>query len=280
MRRLTAGWPAAAALAAAGLERDGTLPAAGKRPLDRTDRRAARAWSTRPPASASPASRICRCSPSASPRHARAMAPLPSSSMPACPCAAAGPGWLELPDPIREELAREVALPRPRPLALPPRPTPMRASSRPRWRCSRRSGDPDGIAELIATQRWQDLAQLELAELRAILTTLPEEATRGAPGGARPGRAGRRAGRRSRVPRRAAHRRPSHRSTDPRERREVEAELVATTAMVDPGDSVERDAEAILDARGRLRNARPRPGDDRGRPRGGVARRPRGNAPG
>ncbi len=244
VRRLTAGWPAAAALAAAGLERDGTLPAAGKRPLTGL---IDGLLGVVDPATRERIARLAHL-PLLSERVAAAcagdgaLAELVDAGL---PVRSGRPGWLELPDPIREELAREVTL----------APEAARAAAAAYADSGELAtalalltqvGDPHGIAELLATQRWQDLAQLELAELRAILTTLPEEATAAHP--AALVQVARVAEQDGDLEYRAELLTAAIASvTDPRERREVEAELVATTAMVDPGDSVERDAEAILD---------------------------------
>lgn len=245
VRRLTAGWPAAAALAAAGLERgDGTLPAAGKRPLTglidglldvvEPDARERIARLAHLPLLSERVAAACAGE--------GALAELVDAGL---PVRSGRPGWLELPDPIRDELAREVTLTIDAARAA----ASVYADSgelATALALLARIDDPVGVAELIAGSRWQDLAQLELAELRAVLTTLPGEVLAAHP--AALVQVARVAEQDGDLEHRAELLNTALESaTDPRERREIEAERVATMAMVAPGDSVERDAEAILE---------------------------------
>jgi DNA-binding SARP family transcriptional activator len=112
-----------------------------------------------------------------------------------------------------------------------------------------RADDGEGVAELLASRSWQELAALELAELRAILNTLPAEATAAHPFAL------------VQVARLAEQRvefdfrielleRALELVDEATQRREIEAELATTRAMLDPGDEIETRAQAILDSAG------------------------------
>jgi DNA-binding SARP family transcriptional activator len=244
--RLTFGWPAATALAAARLERNPDAPLAGGgggsalpellddllAPLEEEDRR-----------------RICRLAhlPLLDEDTATAAAgpgALALVERAGLPLRATGSGWRELADPVREELASRHPLPAdaaragaeayadagdlPAALSL-----------------LTRLPDPEGVAGLLAGRRWQELAALDLAELRAILTTLDEGAIASHPFAL------------VQVAR-LAEQQLDHAlgdellasalaaMADGEGRREVEAEAIAARAMTDPGDEVEREATELL----------------------------------
>ena len=178
LQRLTLGWPAAAALAAAWLARaptaaasrafaaGGSMAALLDELLDGlgTEQRR-RVSSPRPPAVALARGRrrMCRSRLDAAagrdrpaparrpPRLARARRPGPRRARCPRPLPPTPPARLPTAYGDAGELATGLAL--------------LTAA-----------GSPDDLAAMIAGRRWQELAALELAELRAILTTLPEEA--------------------------------------------------------------------------------------------------------
>ena len=160
------GWPAATALAGLWVAREGRVPRGTLAQLldgllggVAGDDRAR-----------SPALPTCRCSPSTWRKRwpAPARWPLLDAGL---PVRAGRPGWLELPDPVRDALARGALDPLAARAAAAH--TPTRASCRRRSRCSPATA---AVAELLAGRRWQELAALDLAELRVILSTLPEAA--------------------------------------------------------------------------------------------------------
>jgi len=153
-------------------------------------------------------------------------------------------GWLELADPVRDELAARDPLP----------PTAARAAADAYADAGElatglallsRSGTAADLAAMLAARRWQDLAALELAELRAVLTTLPEEALAASPFAL------------VQIARLAEQEADLELTNSLLERavgfvdggsagRELEAELIAARAVTDPGEDVERRAEAVL----------------------------------
>ena len=317
LRRVTQGWPAAAELAGLWLARDGIVPRgtlaqlldgllAGVSDADRT-RLALLA--RLPLLSHEVADAV------AGPG---ALSMLLDAGLPVRP---SRPGWLELPDPIREALARPAsparAVPAPRRPPLPPaappassspprrrrrsraravpRSAPPRRRSRPpRRRVGRAApasprvaasgvaaraaapsalfavaarsaaaayadagelsaalallaGDGAAVAELLAGRRWQELAALDLAELRVILSTLPEEALAAHPFALV--QVARLAERTVDFELRLALLEQALALLgDGPVRREAEAELVATQAVTAPGDETEAAARAILAA--------------------------------
>ena len=246
VQRLTAGWPAASALAAASLGRgELALRPGDSRPiaalldgllggLGGESRRTVAELAHLPLLSEAVATACA--GPGAMDRLVEAGLPLRADR----------PGWLELPDPIREHLATEAEL---SPVAA------RRAAAAYADAGELATAlallievrDADGVAELLASRRWQELAALELAELRAILTMLPAAALEARPGGLVQV---------ARVAERDVEleycaellTRARELASEPRELREIEAELAATRATVDPGDEVEREAQAVLDA--------------------------------
>jgi DNA-binding SARP family transcriptional activator/ATP/maltotriose-dependent transcriptional regulator MalT len=245
VRRLTDGWPAAAALAAAGLGRGGDwLPAAAGRPL------AGLVESLLAGTDPETRERIGLLAhlPLLSERVASACAgdgALAALIDAGLPVRSGRPGWLELPDPIRELLAHEVAL----------SPEAARAAASAYADAGElstaltmlaRLDDAVGVAGLIAGRRWQELAQLELAELRATLTTLPEGAVSEHPQAlvqvARVAEQDGDLDYRSELLTTALRH-----VDDPAEGREIEAEAIATRAMVEPSDEVAAEAQAILE---------------------------------
>lgn len=249
VRRITAGWPAAAALAASRLARGAIAPAselrAGARPLgglldemlaglgDEERRRIAHLAHL--PLLSEPVAAAC-----AGPG---ALDLLLDAGL---PLRAGRPGWAELPDPIGDELAARDALPREAARAAAAAyadqrelPTAIALLAR--------TGDHDEIAALLASRRWQELAVLDLAELRAIISTLPSEAIAAHPFAL------------VQVARLAEQEVDFELRTElleravalvagERERREVEGELVATRAIDEPGEEVEAAATALLAA--------------------------------
>ena len=151
-------------------------------------------------------------------------------------------GWLELPDPVRDALAARTPLP---PEAARAAATAYADAGEPATAVALLGADPAGLAAHLAGRRWQELAALELAELRALLRTLPDDAI-------------------------AAHpmalvqvARIAERSVDLTlrtesleravellapgpERREAQAELADARAVVDPEAGVEALADAVL----------------------------------
>ena len=249
LERVTGGWPAAAALAAAGVSRSpeggvhdavadaaplGALVDELLAPVRSDDRR-----------------RIAEL----------AHLPLLSTAVAA---ACSGPGslelladvgfplrstrriWQELPEPVRDELAGRAPLPAgaARAAASAYADSGELATG---LALLSSSDDHHGVAALLAGRRWQELAALDLAELRAILTTLSGDGL-------------------------AAHpfalvqvARIAEQETDlelqrelleqalrlvfePRRRREVQAELVVARAVTEPGDEVAAEAEAVIAA--------------------------------
>jgi DNA-binding SARP family transcriptional activator/ATP/maltotriose-dependent transcriptional regulator MalT len=155
------------------------------------------------------------------------------------------PGWAELADPIREELAARAPLPEEAARAAAAAYADAEELATGLALLSR-TGDPEGIAALLAARRWQDLVSLDLAELRAILTTLPRTALAAHPFALV--QVARLAEQEVDLELRAELLNEALALLeDGAERREVEAELVATRAIVEPGDEVERDASSILD---------------------------------
>ena len=176
VRRLTFGWPAASALAAAAIARGGSLARApaGRSPLgglvddllaglEAGDRERVARLGHLPllieevaDAAAGPG----------------ALPLLREAGIPARP---AGDGWLQLADPVREELSRRAALP---PEAARDAAAAYAAAGElpVALNLLGRAGEGSAIAALLAATRWQELAALDLAELRAILSTLPEAA--------------------------------------------------------------------------------------------------------
>ncbi len=247
VRRLTFGWPAASALAAAWLARDPGAPlrpaAAGRAPLAGLvdELLAALAEPDR--------ARVSRLGhlPLLSVEVAEACAgegAFDLLSEMGMPTRATASGWLELSDPVRDELAARAPLPR----------ESARAAAAAYARAGElptavvllgRAPDAAGLAALIAATRWQDLAALDLSELRAVLTTMGEEALAAHPFA------------RVQVARLAEQKLDFDLSADllaralptvpeGEPRREVMAEAVAVRAMVDPADGIESEAAEIL----------------------------------
>ncbi len=154
------------------------------------------------------------------------------------------PGWLELADPVREELLAR------RPMSAPA----ARAAAAAYADAGELATalallhrtDDEGVAELIAGRPWQELGQLALAELRAILSTLSDEAIAAHPFAL------------VQVARLAEQEVDLELRTELLERalglvgdgparREIEAELVSTNAIIDPSDKVEARSQAIVD---------------------------------
>jgi DNA-binding SARP family transcriptional activator/ATP/maltotriose-dependent transcriptional regulator MalT len=245
VRQVTDGWPAAAALAATGMQRgDDSLPMAGGRLL------AGLIDGLLAGSDAQTRERIGRLAhlPLLSERVAKACAgdgSLAALVDAGLPVRSTRPGWLELPDPIREQLADEVALDR----------DAARAAANAYADSGElataltllaRQDDSEGVAALIGGRRWQELAQLELAELRAMVTTLPREALASNAGALV--QVARVAERDGDLDYRAELLGSAlDLVADGSERRETEAELIATRAMLAPGPEVVRAAEAILD---------------------------------
>ncbi len=158
------------------------------------------------------------------------------------------PGWAELADPIRDELAARAPLPRPagRAAAAAYADAAELATG---LALLSRTADPEGVTELLAARRWQDLASLDLAELRAILTTMPPEALAAHPFALV--QVARLAEQEVDLEYRAELLGQALKLVEQAaERREVEAELVATRAIVEPGEEVEAEASSILEQAG------------------------------
>jgi DNA-binding SARP family transcriptional activator len=153
------------------------------------------------------------------------------------------PGWFELAEPVREELCER------RP--LPPQAARGAAAAyadagelATAFALLHRTDDV-GVAELLAGRRWQELQTLALAELRAIISTLPDEAIAAHPFAL------------VQVARLAEQEVDLELRTELLERalalvddgpgrREIEGELVATRAIVDPSEEVESRSQAIV----------------------------------
>lgn len=246
--RLTSGWPAATALVAAGLARgpDGEMrePSADTAPLrgplddllaglDDDERRRVAELAHLPLLSDSVAE-AC-----AGPGSLQLIADT------GLPLRTGRPGWVQLPDPVRDALAERSPLPVPAGRASASAyadagelPTGLALLGR--------AGDRDGIAALLAERPWQELEALDLAELRAIIATLPPESLAAEPFAlVQTARLAERKG--DFELRRQLLAQALGLVSAPKQRREVEAELAATLAMLEPGDSVVRDAEALLE---------------------------------
>lgn len=249
--RLTAGWPAATALVAAGLARGpdaGTPPpSAGAAPLrgpledllgplDPEQRR-----------------RVGRLAhlPLLSEGVAEACAGPGSLQLiveTGLPLRAERPGWMQLPDPVRDALAEREPLPVGAGRAAAGAyaeagelPTGLSLLAR--------SEDPEGVAALIASVRWQELEALDLTELRAILATLPASSLAAEPFAlVQTARLAERKG--DYELRRRLLTDAVGLVSEPGQRREVVAELVATRATLEPGDEVVHEAETLLETAG------------------------------
>ena len=248
LRRIAAGWPAASVLVAGRLR--GQALATPQRPSAPL---AALLDELLAPLTADERERVCRLGypPLLSADVASACAgpgALELMLETGLPMRARGPAWTELPDPVREELAARTSL-----SVEAARATATTYADVGELDTALallgRVDDSFGTAQLLAERRWQELAALELAELRAILGTLPSAALARHPFAL------------VQVARLAEQRHEfEYRSEvltlalglveDPAERREVEAELAETRASLDPGDSSEQDAAAILAAAG------------------------------
>jgi DNA-binding SARP family transcriptional activator/ATP/maltotriose-dependent transcriptional regulator MalT len=246
MRRIAAGWPAASVLLAERLP--GRAPATSHRPSAAL---ASLLDDLLAPLTDDERERVCRLGypPLLSEDVASACAvpgALELMLETGLPVRARGPAWTELPDPIRDELAARASLPV----------EAARATARTYADAGEidtalallgRVDDSFGTAQLLAERRWQELAALELAELRAILDNLPSPALARHPFAlvqvARLAEQRYEFEYRSEVLTRALEL-----VEDPVERREVEAELAETHASLDPGDSSETEAAAILSA--------------------------------
>ncbi|MFN8112084.1 MAG: BTAD domain-containing putative transcriptional regulator [Solirubrobacterales bacterium] len=248
--RLTAGWPAAVALVAARIPRDrgvGHRPLAGEGLLaelldellaDLDERRRAQVV------------RLAHL-PLLSDRVAAACAGeggLAAVLDSGLPLREGRAGWLELADPVREELAGRESLD---PASARAAASAYADAGELATGLALLSGLPDGegVAALLGSRRWQELEPMAPAELKAILSTLPEDALAAEPFAlvqvarlaeqqadldATVGLLGRAVGF---APEGAA-------------RREVEAELVAAEAMLTPSEAVETRAISILDDAG------------------------------
>lgn len=235
LRRVSQGWPAAAEVAALWLARDGVVPRGTlAQLLDGLLAGADRA-------------RLARLAqlPLLSVDVAEAVAGPGALTLlldAGLPLRAGRPGWLELPDPVREalagspldvEAARSAA-------AVYADAGELSAA------LALLSGDGVGVASLLASLRWQDLAVLDLAELRVILSTLPPDALAAHPFALVQV---------SRLAERTVDfelrvsllRQALALLEDGRVRREVEAELVATLAVTEPSEATEASAQAVLD---------------------------------
>ena len=182
------------------------------------------------------------------------------------PAAARGPPGLARaarPDPRRARASEA---------ARRPRRAPSRGGRLRRRRRARRPAlalltgvdDHEGVAELLAARRWQELGALELAELRAILTTLPDEALAG-----QPARSCRSRGWPSRTATSSYRGELLERGRSEladrarRERREVEAELVGHARDRRARRRGRARRAAILAAAAAARDRGARPGADR-----------------
>jgi LuxR family transcriptional regulator, maltose regulon positive regulatory protein len=247
LERLTGGWPAAAALAVAGLARSPERGAhdaiAGVAPLGAL------------------VDELLDTVPSDDRRRIAELAHLPLlSDDVAAACSGAGSlellsgvgfplrstrrVWRELPEPVRDELAARAPLPA----------GAARAAARAYADSGElatglavlaAAGDHHGVAELLAGRRWQELAALDLAELRAVLTTLPAGALAAHPFALV--QVARIAEQEADLElRRELLERALGLVFEPQQRREVEAELVVARAVTEPGDEVEAKAQAVL----------------------------------
>ena len=240
LRRVAHGWPAASVVAALRLARDGTVPRGtldelveglldGVSDADRV--------------------RLARLGhlPLLSPAVAEAVAGPGALELlrdAGLPARAGRPGWFELADPVREVLRARA------PLDLPSARAAASAyadAGELPAALALLAGDGEGVAELLASRRWQDLGALDLAELRAILSTLPEAALAAHPFGlVQTARLAERTADldvRGELLDRALALLP-----DGPLRRQAEAEHVANRAVTDPGDETEATARAVLAA--------------------------------
>ena len=279
LRRVTQGWPAAAELRRplARPRRRGPTrhprPAARRSARGRLRHRPHPLSTARPPAPAVPRGRRRGGRPGRTDDAPRRRPPGPS--LPPGLARTPGPGargprpsdpasrGLAAPGLVAAGLARR-GLARARPRS-PPRLRRPRAASSALARAARRggtayadagelsaalallSGDGVAVAELLAGRRWQELAALDLAELRVILSTLPEEALAAHPFALV--QVARLADRTVDFELRVAllEQALALLGEGP-VRREAEAELVATRAVTAPGDETEAAARAILAA--------------------------------
>ena len=248
MRRVAAGWPAASVLLAG--RRPARAPATPLRPSAAL---AALLDDLLAPLTDDERERVCRlgyppllsediAAASAGPGALELMREI------GFPLRARGPVWTELPDPIRDELAGRASLP-----VAAARATAATYADAGEIDTALallgRVGDSFGTAQLLSERRWQELAPLELAELRAILGTLPSPALARHPFAL------------VQVARLAEQRyefdyraevlgRALELVDDPAEHREVESELAEAHASLDPGDAAEQEAAAILSVAG------------------------------
>ncbi len=155
------------------------------------------------------------------------------------------PGWLELADPVREELLERQELPSD--AARGAAAAYADAGELATAFALLLRNDHDGVAELLAGRRWQELQPLALAELRAIVSTLAPEAIASHPFAL------------VQIARLAEQdvdlelrtellERAFGLVDDQAARREIEAEIVATRAIVDPNEEVERRSLAIVES--------------------------------
>jgi DNA-binding SARP family transcriptional activator/ATP/maltotriose-dependent transcriptional regulator MalT len=247
VRRVAFGWPAASALAAASIARDpdtklGMPGAAGVslgalldellEGLSADDRRRLALIAHLPLLSEGVAE--AAAGPGALELIANAGLPLRSGR----------PGWFELADPVREELVERQRLPPG--LARAAAAAYADAGELTTALALLQRTDQDGVAELLAGRRWQELQALDLAELRAIVSTLTPAAIAAHPLAL------------VQVARLAEQdvdlelrtellERALELVDDEAGRREVDAELVATEAIVDPSEEVERRALAVVE---------------------------------
>lgn len=247
LRRVAFGWPAASALAAAALARnrraaspgheasslgellDNLLAGLGEGERARLARLAHLPQLSEPVAAAV-------AGPGAIELVAEAGLPLRSGR----------PGWVELADPVREELSAREPLPAEQ----------ARAAASAYAAAGElatglallaQGGDGEGAAGLLAGRRWQELQALDLAELRAIVSTLSDEALAAHPYALV--QVARIAEQEVDLELRAellTRARELVGDDDPA-LREIEAELAANEAIVNPGDEVERRAQAVVD---------------------------------
>ena len=156
------------------------------------------------------------------------------------------PGWVELADPIREELSAREPLPAgvARSVAAAYSAAGELATA---LALLADAGDQEGIAALLAESRWQDLRPLDLAELRAILTTLPDDAVSGHPEAlVQVSRLAEREGEQGF--RGSLLNRAGGMASSERQRREIRAEVVAMRSIDEPGEEVEEEAMTLLKA--------------------------------
>ena len=154
------------------------------------------------------------------------------------------PGWLELADPVRDELRDRRPLPAE--VARAAAAAYADAGELATGLALLHRADDEGMAELLASRRWQELQALALAELRAIISTLDDAAVAAHPLAL------------VQVARIAEQEVDLEFRTELLERalalvgdgparREVEGELVATNAIIDPGKGVESRSLAIIE---------------------------------